>query len=374
MAHRLGYFVSAFGLLLSITGCAGNDAADEKKTIVRTSVRDSVFKATELEASVDALIEAIDETEPQDLQLNVILKTLSTYWEPVAVGANRAMGELEVDGAVESPDEQTGTVAIEKQVAMMQANIEQGSSGFGIAPFEQPLAEPINAAVEKGIPVITIDSDLPDSKRDFYIGTPNTEAGKTAGNSLLNLLPAGGGTVIILGHDDVGWLDGYNRSMGAKEVIEAAGYTVVIRRTVWDTDGEAQDLEYLTNALTTLDPPVVGMLGMFSNAYRCAMAAETVGRTANDIVIAAFDFDPKTVEYMQSGMIKLTHAQRQYYMGYMTPYILYGMNVLGAAKVRSILGTNLIDEHRINSGLDVIGADKLEDYYTFLDNLGIGGS
>jgi ribose transport system substrate-binding protein len=256
----------------------------------------------------------------------------------------------------------------------MQANIDQGSNGFGIAPFENPLTAPIDAAVEAGIPVVTIDSDLPESKRDFYIGTMNSEAGQTAGNSLKKLLPSGAGTVIVLGHDDAGWTDGYNRSMGAKDVLEAAGYTVVVRRTNWDTDGEALDLEFLTNAITTADPPVVGMLGMFSNAYRCAMAAESVGKAVGDIKIAAFDFDPKTVAYMQSGMIQLTHAQRQYYMGYMTPYILYGVNVLGASKVRSLLGVNMVDEHRINTGLDVIGADKLDDYYTFLDDLGVGGS
>jgi ribose transport system substrate-binding protein len=77
---------------------------------------------------------------------------------------------------------------------------------------------------------------------------------------------------------------------------------------------------------------------------------------------------------MDAGMIKATHAQRQYYMGYLTPYLLYGMNVLGKDKVKDILGSHMVDEHRFNSGLDVVGANQLDDYYSFLDNLGIGGS
>ncbi len=77
---------------------------------------------------------------------------------------------------------------------------------------------------------------------------------------------------------------------------------------------------------------------------------------------------------MQSGLIQVTHAQRQYYMGYLTPYILYGINALGASEMKKLISSHLVDEHRLDTGLDVVAADKLEDYYSFLDKLGIGGS
>lgn len=130
----------------------------------------------------------------------------------------------------------------------------------------------------------------------------------------------------------------------------------------------------MAETINTATPPVVGMIGMFSNAYRCAMAAETAGKTGTDIAVAAFDFDPKTVSYMQSGLIKVTHAQRQYYMGYLTPYILYGINVLGKAKTQALLSSQMVDEHRFNAGLDVVKAEQLDQYYSFLDKLGISGS
>lgn len=375
MKKNLGIFVGALGLALCMSGCGSDSSSTaQKKTITRDAVADSPFKPTDLEKTIEKLVAAIDDTDAQEMQLNVILKSLVDYWEPVTVGANRAMGELEVTGGVSSPQEQTGEVAIAEQNAMIKEAREQGSKGFGVAPFEKPVGEQVDASVDEGIPVVTIDSDLAESKRDIYIGTLNADAGKTAGGTLVSLLPAAPGTVVVLGHDDPGWEDGYQRSMGAKSALEAAGYTVVVRRTDWTDTGEQADMDALAAIFASADPPVVGMIGMFSNAYRCAMAAEAAGRTADDITIAAFDFDPKTVNYMRSGMIKATHAQRQYYMGYLTPYLLYGMNVLGKEKVKSIIAPHMVDDHRFNSGLDVVNASQLDDYYSFLDGLGVGGS
>lgn len=381
--NRLQVCAGLLGFIASLSGC-GTDAptgsstgngGNEKRAITREDVEDSPFKPVELENTIEDLVEAINEKDPEEMQLNVVLKSLSNYWEPVLVGANRALGELNATGGVAAPQEETGQAGIDEQNAMLKEAREQGSRGFGIAPFEQGVAQQIDAAADEDIPVVTIDSDLTDSKRDIYIGTLNADAGKTAGKTLLEFLPEGEGTVVLLGHDDAGWVDGYQRTMGAKDVLEAEGYTVVVRRTDWDADvGEQNDLDALAEIFASADPPVVGMMGMFSNAYRCAIAAETAGRSADDIAIAAFDFDPKTVSFMDAGMIKATHAQRQYYMGYLTPYLLYGMNVLGKDKVKDILGSHMVDEHRFNSGLDVVGANQLDDYYSFLDNLGIGGS
>lgn len=367
--------LSVLGIMLVISGCSADSSnGSTKKQIKRTPIADSTFKPTELEDTVDRIVEALGNTEPQTLRFNINLKALVDYWEPVVIGSNRAMGELDVDGSVESVDLEDIDAAVQRQIAMVFSNIEQGTDGLGIAPVEAPVAKAIDAAIDAEIPVVTLDSDLSDSKRDFYVGTINSEAGKTAANSLLSLITTEPGTIVILGHDDPGWVDGYNRTIAAKNVLEDAGYTVVVRKTDWSRNGEAHDLDFLINAIDTAIPPVVGMLGMFSNAYRCALAAESVGMTTDDVAIATFDFDAKTVEYMRNGLIKVTHAQRQYYMGYLTPYILYGINALGLDKTRGLLNSVRFDDERINTGLDVVSSEKLDDYYAFLDSLGVGSS
>jgi ribose transport system substrate-binding protein len=371
--NKFKMIVSMVGISAALGACGGSDDG-EKKTINRVEIPDSEFKPVALEATIGQLVSELGRTEPQSVQLGVVLKTLTGYWEPVKVGANRAIGELDVPGVVSAPTESTPEERLAQQLEIMQTQRQTGYRGLGIAPMATEIGDSIDDSVDSGIPVVTIDSDLVDSKRQLYIGTINYEAGRTAGETLLRFMKNGEGTVLVLGHDkETDWPDGYQRTKGAADVLEAAGYTVVVRKTTWDDGGVELDVDYLSEALMTADPPAVGMLGMFSAAYRCAMAAERNELTADDVKIVGFDFEPETLAYMRSGLMLATHAQRQYYMGYLVPYVLYGMNVLGVDKTLNIIAPHMVDENRFNAGLDVVDADQLDEYNGFLDSLGVGG-
>ncbi|MGK3998503.1 hypothetical protein [Sorangium sp. So ce1024] len=60
----------------------------------------------------------------------------------------------------------------------------------------------------------------------------------------------------------------------------------------------------------------------------------------------------------------------QYYEGYLVPYILYGIRAIGLDATKAILAPQMIDEFRVNTGLDVVPADKIDAYYDFLSSIG----
>ena len=61
-----------------------------------------------------------------------------------------------------------------------------------------PLLQPeIDAAIQAGIPVITIDSDAAGSKRLYFIGTNNLEAGRMGGRRLVEKLGGKGNVVFF---------------------------------------------------------------------------------------------------------------------------------------------------------------------------------
>lgn len=374
MSRSLSRCIHVTALALALTACGSSDEVGAKKQITRVEIPESQFKPVELEDTVNALVKEIDKTEPQALQLGVVLKELTGYWEPVKIGANRAIGELGVSGVVLAPAEGTEEEQRNAQVQLMAEREGAGYDGMGLAPLADILQPEIDNYADAGTPVVTIDSDLPDSKRALYIGTINYEAGQTSAQTLSDMLGTGSGTVVVLGWEsEPDWPDGYNRTQGAKDVLEAAGYTVVVRQTTWDMTGDDLDTQFMTDALENADPPAVGMLSMFSPTYRCARAAEAAGLTGDDITIVGFDFEPETLSYMQSGMIKATHAQRQYYFGYMVPYVLYSMRALGVERTLEILAPQMVDANRFNPGIDVVRADQVDDYNAFLESLGISG-
>ncbi|WP_437733582.1 substrate-binding domain-containing protein [Sorangium sp. So ce1335] len=366
-------WVAALGLTLMTAACGTSDdptEGEDATPIKRAPAPVSEFTPMELEATVDHLVAEINEGSIEPMPMAILLKTLYRFFAPIATGANRAMGELGVTGNVVGPLEQADDQQrkMELQNQQIEQTVAEGAEGIGISPFGDANVAAIDEAVAKGVHVVTIDTDLATSKRSIYVGTINTSAGETAGKTTLAMLPPGPGTVVIHGSLDPTWIDGKARTEAAQRVLEDAGYTTLVSPVIWGNDGEADDVASMADKIATADPPVVGLLGLFAAAYRCAMAAEAADRT--DLPVVAFDFDPKTVDYMRQGRVKATHVQRQYYEGYLVPYILYGIKTIGLDATRKILAPQMVDEHRFNLGLDVVPGDKADDYIDFLDSIG----
>ncbi|WP_437492151.1 substrate-binding domain-containing protein [Sorangium sp. So ce1014] len=366
-------WMTALGLMLTTAACGSSDTPgdDEKvEPIQRAPTVENEFTPVELEATIDDLVAKINESSLEPMQMTVLVKSIDGFFAPVATGAGRAMGELGATGNVVAGLGRMGELEerVEHQNEQIRQAVAGGTEGIGVAPFGDGNAAVLDEAAEKGIHVVTLDTDLKDSRRSIYVGTSNTSAGTTAGETLIEQLPEGPGTVIIHGSTDETWVDGVDRTQHAKAALEGAGYTVVVSSIIWSNEKELEDVESMKTAIEAADPPVVGMLGLFSVSYRCAMAAEAAAQPGLPIV--AFDFDPKTVGYMRDGRILATHVQRQYYEGYIVPYILYGMKSIGLEATRDILASHMADDSRFNLGLDVVPGDKVDDYNAFLDAIG----
>ena len=385
MTRKMGMVF--LGVLLLALGC-GSDSSDdsddpndkenetdtgdtdnEGNKLVRLTTPQSEFAPNNIESAIDDIVDALNDEEAEvGMKLAFVPKELENFFAAAVLGANRAHSELGALGNVVAPtltDE--GATAWDLQRDIIDDQIANGAVGLGVAPHSVDVTPSIDAAVDAGATVITFDSDAADSKRQLYIGTINKQAGKTGGETLAELLGDKVGTVVILGYDDTIWQDGYDRTHEARKALEAAGHTVVIRQTDW---GDHQgNVDFIQETLENAEPEAVGCLGVFANSYGCAEAAVAAG-VEDDITIVAFDTEPETLQYMDDGIIQATHAQRIYYMGYMIPFLLYAANTIGLDETKSLVSDLMVDEERIDTGLDVIHADSIGDYNLFLDELG----
>ncbi|AUX44565.1 sugar ABC transporter [Sorangium cellulosum] len=362
---------TAFGLMLMTAACGSSQSheGEDATPIQRIPVPQSEFIPEELEATVDRLIAEINESSPDPMQMTVVLKAAVGFWQPVVKAANRAMGELGATGNVLGSLTPSGDTeeAEQNQIRQIEQAVADGAKGIGVAAFDDSQTAAVDEAIAKGVHVVTLDTDVPTSKRAIYVGTLDKASGITAAKTLLAMLPAPPGTVIIHGNTDPEWSNGMDRTQGAQSVFEEAGYSVLVRDSSWHSTSEAEDIAWMTDQLDAAEPPAVGMIGLFDISYRCAMAAEAAGK---DLPIVTFDFNPTTVDYMRKGLIKATHTQRQYYQGYLVPYILYGIENLGLDATKEILAPQMVDDNRVNTGLDVVPADKIDAYNDFLDVIG----
>ena len=370
-------------LWISSSGCTASDSSDSTKDdpfdydnrddvwLTRQQTPDSQFKPAQVEDVMNSLVDGLNQVEKEEkTTIAFIPKDLSSYFEVAIQGAYRALEELGVPGSIVAlnPQSITQDDLITQQIEVCQEQVSRGVDGMGLAPVGADIGVEIENAVAAGTTVVTFDNDQPNSGRHLYVGTINANAGARAGETLVDLLGDETGKVIILGATSEGWTDGYARTYEAREVIEAAGNTVAV------VDGDWYDYSVteadLIAAMEKAGTDLVGCLGVFSNSYQCADAAESLG-IIDRIKIAAFDFEPPTISHMEKGQIQVTHAQRQYYMGYLVPYVLYSIEVLGLDDTKALLRDLMVDDERIDTGLDVIRQEDVTKYYEFLGELGI---
>ena len=71
--------------------------------------------------------------------------------------------------------------------------MDWGASGLAIASNNTPdLVQRINEISNQGVPVVTFNTDAPDSRRLCFVGMDNYRAGQTAAGLIRQMLPSGG--------------------------------------------------------------------------------------------------------------------------------------------------------------------------------------
>ncbi len=89
-----------------------------------------------------------------------------------------------------------------------------------MAPETPVLRDAVKALKEKGIPVVTLVSDLPSTERDHFVGIDSRAAGRTAGVLMGRFLGPGRAQVMVLAQSML-LRDAIERRHGFDEVLQA---------------------------------------------------------------------------------------------------------------------------------------------------------
>src|ERR1017187_10318444 len=207
-------------------------------------------------------------------------------WQAAAAGMARAAAEMHLNAELVGPDGYDPKAEQEE----FRRIVKLKPSGILVSAADANLMAPdIDAAVDAGIPVITMDSDSPLSKRLTFIGTNNYAAGLMGGRLVAKLLQ-GKGNVVVLTMPGQANLD--ERLHGYQAAFDAAA-------AILDKDPKKVDAFVCLEAIAGKE------------------VAEVVNRAKmSDKIIVAMDADPGTLEWVQKGVIAATVVQKPFTMAF----------------------------------------------------------
>ena len=232
------------------------------------------------------------------------------YWQSAAAGFGQAASRLGVGYSFQGPD--TYDPAAERD--SFEAAIQKKPAGLLVSVADPTtIKDSSDRAIAAGIPVITIASDAPASKRLFFIGTNNYQAGILGGKRLAEELK-GKGTAVVFTMPSQPNLD--ERLRGYKTALE--GFPQIKLAHIVDIKGDPRVAFDATTQFLANDKKE------HIDAFVCLEALS--GKEVADVLdnynikgrtIMAMDDDPDTLQLIQKGEIAATISQKPYTMAYM---------------------------------------------------------
>lgn len=237
-----------------------------------------------------------------------------SYWQTALAGLNQERAQMRVKADMVGPD----TYDPKAEVQEFHSIAAQNPAGILVSASDAKAMTPeINAALSKGIPVLTIDSDAPDSQRLFFVGTDNYKAGTEGGKEVAKLLNNKGNVVVFTMPDQAnlqerlhGYKDVFDTHPDIKitKVVDMQGRPEV----AFDAAKEVFDKKEKVDAFVCLE------------AIACPEVADVIQREnmAGKVVVVGMDTDQRTLEGIQKGLISATIGQKPFTMAY------YGLKLL----------------------------------------------
>ena len=237
------------------------------------------------------------------------------FWSVVQRGVEQAGEDMGVDVQYQAP----GTFDMVAMSQLIEAAVASGPDGIIVSiPDPDALSPAISAAVEAGIPVISMNSGS-DVAQDLgvmiHVGQTEYEAGYGGGQQLA----AAGGTKGICVNQEVGNIALDLRCEGFTDaMVEAGGTVEVLAVDLADPTGAQQRVE----AALTSDPDVDTILTLGPTGAAPTLAALRAAGRLEDINLGTFDLSPEVLQAVLDGEMLFAIDQQQFLQGYLPVVLL----------------------------------------------------
>jgi LacI family transcriptional regulator len=156
------------------------------------------------------------------------------------------------------------------------------------APHAPEVVEAVDDLVERGIPVVTLFTDVPTSRRVAHVGIDDRAAGATAAYLLTGWSPSGGTALVTVSSSAFWGEDERERGFRAALADMAPGRPV---REVTETDGLDDAMATAVSAALAEDPSIDAVYSVGGGNVATLRAFEQAGRVPTAFIAHDLDGD-----------------------------------------------------------------------------------
>jgi len=288
-----------------------------------------------------------------DIKIGFLPGVVDPFYQVMQLGVEAAAKDLGVEVVTQVPP----TWGVEAQTPILDALVARGDLNYIItAPTDKDqMVAPLQAALDAGIKVITVDTFLGDG--DYangpvnfpiaYIGSDNVEGGRISARGLAKAIGGKGTVYINSTNPNVSSVEG--REQGFAEVMKNEFPDIKVLGPDYNLDDQNKAAQQ-TAAVIEQNPDLAGVFG--TNVFSAGGAGNAVVNAGlgDAVKVVAYDATAEAIELMGKGVVSLVLAQKPFDMGYMAVQFA----VADAAGVTSL-------PRRVETGFAIIDKDNVAD-------------
>jgi simple sugar transport system substrate-binding protein len=301
----------------------GITSAVDRRTVLKTGALAGALAAfagitlAPQAGAQDASPEAEVTVDRSDIDIVVVShgQASDPFWSVVQNGVAQAGTDMGVNVQYQAP----GTFDMVAMAQLIDAAVATSPEGLVVSiPDADALSDSIKAAIDAGIPVISMNSGS-DVAAELgvltHVGQTEYEAGKGGGQRM----GEAGVTNAICVNQEVGNAALDLRCQGfADGLAESGGTSTVVGVELSDPTGAQQRI----SAALTGDSSIDGVLTLGPTGAAPALAALEDSGQLGTMKIATFDLSPDVLDAIEAGNMLFAIDQQQYLQGYLPVVLL----------------------------------------------------
>ncbi len=278
--------------------------------------------------------------------------TTHEFWKSINAGAVNAQRELtekgtKVDIIWKGPLREDDR---DQQIQVVENFMSRRVSSIVLAPLDyQALVRPAHNAIDSGVPVVVMDSDLKSDRYVSFVATDNYKGGRMAGQEMGRLL-GGKGNVILLRYAvgsastearEKGFLDVLKSSFPNIKIISADQHAGATRELAYQASQNLLNRygREVNGVFCPCEPPTIAM----------TKALRDLGLGGGKVKMIGFDSGSQSIIDLKNGDLQALVVQNPLLMGYLAV----------VTSVKNLRGEKV--EKRIDTGVELVTRANMDE-------------